>query len=188
MGDEALAMKDKIIEEVRTQLDDCREQAKTLVDKLNEKEEVTGRQHESQPSGPEKNVDVDEKLTTDSVIVQSQKDEIALLKHQLQRLRDELFGLQKATGQDHVPSQTRVLHFINNPISSEFASRGKTQPPSSQKFNTVLEELRHLREENRRLQDLVIQRTDEISNSSSSSNSANQLSSSNVVDQSQQRE
>ena len=182
--DHALAEKDKVIEDVRGQLDECRQEAKTLIDKLNEREDKI----EKQKAVLSVEASVEQKPALDSAIVQSQKDEIALLKHQLQRLRDELFGLQKAAGQDFVPSQTRVLHLVNNPASVEAVSRGKTQQPPSQKFNTALEELRHLREENRRLQDLVIQRTDEISNSSSSSNSANQLSSSNVVDQSQQRE
>ena len=61
----------------------------------------------------------------------------------------------RATGQDFAPNQTRVLHFVNNPASTAAVAAGRSQP--LQKFSTTLEELRHIREENRRLRDMVIQ-------------------------------
>jgi len=140
-----VASKDGLIEELRGLLDESRAQTKALMDKSLECESKTSITPQlSQPSASE------------LVQLQSQKEEIRQLKFQLQRLKDELFGLQKATGLDYVPSQTRVLHLVQNPSAASTASKSCTP---GQKFSNQTEELRHLRDENKRLQDLLLSRT-----------------------------
>jgi hypothetical protein len=134
-----IASKDKIVDDLRSQLDELRECYKASMDRtaeLEEKEKLPIVESSVKPSS-----EID-------VAMQVQREEIMQLRHQLQRLKDELLGLQQVTGMDFVPGRTRVLHLVSNPTAS------LTQGGGNQKFSNTLEELRYLREENKRLQAL----------------------------------
>jgi mitotic spindle assembly checkpoint protein MAD1 len=144
-----VASKDGMIAELRVILDESRSQIKMLMEKSFDSESTSTITPQVVQS------------SADAVQLQNHKEEIRQLKFQLQRLKDELFGLQKATGLDYVPSQTRVLHLVQNPT----AGAVKSSIGPGKKFATHIEELRHLREENKRLQELVLQRSDDIDSS-----------------------
>lgn len=154
-----VASKDEMIEQLRVILDESRAQLKVLMEKSFDSEGKS-------TITPQ----VAQSTAADAVQLQSHKEEVRQLKFQLQRLKDELFGLQKATGLDYVPSQTRVLHLIQNPAAGAGASKSSSGPGKT--FATQIEELRYLREETKRLQELVLHRTDDIDSSDGKDNSS----------------
>ena len=111
--------------------------------------------------------------------LEASRREAATLRRQIQGMRDELLGLQKATGIDYIPDQVRVVHLRRNPAAVALGKMkavddndtgtgtgtgedGKTLTTPSA-LARPMEELRHLREENRRLRDMALRQVDESS-------------------------
>jgi len=74
------------------------------------------------------------------------------LKNEVKKMKNSLHELQHMNLIDYVPSETKVLHMINNPFSSKVQSIGKEIPS----FSTVPnEKLKHLVAENKLLKKTV---------------------------------
>jgi mitotic spindle assembly checkpoint protein MAD1 len=100
----------------------------------------------------------------------AQRDESVALRTQIHRLKDELLGLQKATGLDFVPERVRVLHLRKNPAAVALGEPTDADASSSGSSNALtrpLEELRRLRDENRRLRDMALHATASMSDENS---------------------
>jgi len=100
----------------------------------------------------------------------AQREESAALRMQIHGLKDELLGLQKATGLDFVPERVRVLHLRQNPAAVALGGPTDAAASSSGSSNALtrpLEELRKLRDENRRLRDMALHATASMSDENS---------------------
>jgi len=163
-ADKLLISKDNLIEDLRQQLDSCRDEMKELFLKIDNTIGVKKETEVVDETPPDSRVSSADKLT-----IQTLKEEIQQLKFQSQKQKDELLGLQKLSGVDFLPDRTRVLHMVVNP-SNPSGHTTQGNPVVS-----TLESMRCLREENRRLQDLIIQKTSlEEEQNNSGSNSSNQ--------------
>ncbi len=74
------------------------------------------------------------------------------LKNEVKKMKNSLHELQHMNLIDYVPSETKVLHMINNPFSSKVQSIGKEIPSFSTLPN---EKLKHLVAENKLLKKTV---------------------------------
>lgn len=182
-----LQAKDKALTELQGVLDDSRGHAASLVAQISKlKDSNTAR---NTITDTKKNTNTNTLSTKEEDIRTTDKEsesyqrlqqESAQLQSELKTVKDELIGLQRATGMDFVPGEVRVLHLVHNPSSHSFQSEvaptnAVTDSTSSENkrksaYITPIEELRRLREDNRRLRDMVIQRTNDGDTASSSNN------------------
>lgn len=147
-----MTIKDDTIAALQKELDRARASHASLVKEIENMEAQTappllpscmGSPQAATPSSPQ----------SSARNLETQREEALKLRSQIQGLRDELLGLQKATGVDFVPGRVRVLHLRQNPA----AAAGVASKGASETLASCLEELRNLRDENRRLRDMAIQ-------------------------------
>jgi len=136
-----LAKKDQVIANIRTELDECRAEAMLLSSKV---------------------TDTEERFNAGVL-------EINELRRTRDKLREQLFGLQHATGMDFVPGKTRVLHLTQNPASAAIASASSSSSSAAMQrlqgppVSTVpLEELKRLRVENKRLTEALAEAASQV--------------------------
>ena len=162
MGSKATEMtkvvkiKDDTIDALQKELDKARASHAGLVKEM-ENMEALGKSQPAPPSSSSLMGSPHAAKTSSPQVsarhLDAQREEALELRSQIQGLRDELLGLQKATGIDFVPGRVRVLHLRQNPA----AAAGVASKGTSETFVNSLEELRRLRDENHRLRDMAIQ-------------------------------
>jgi len=124
-----LTLKEELIQQLRQDLDACREQLQPLL--LLQLNNSTAA-----------NTVV---IKTESV-EQSPSEEVAVLTAEKAALQQDLQTLQAVTGMDFIPGNTKVLHLVSNP-SSRFAKHTASAVISS----LPMDELRRLRLQNKQL-------------------------------------
>mmetsp|Transcript_31687 Transcript_31687/g.32280 ORF Transcript_31687/g.32280 Transcript_31687/m.32280 type:complete len:267 (+) Transcript_31687:245-1045(+) len=86
-----------------------------------------------------------------------------MLRSRVVELQDQLECLQRAVGIDYIPGKTKVLHIADNPYASarqQFLKSRSDMTEEEHRVN-IFDEVKRLRTENRRLQALCIQHTEE---------------------------
>ncbi len=152
----ALLLKDKAIKELQSDLSSCRSEMKSAMD------ELASRMSGTSPTSATTSADtLTEQLT-------AAKDELVYLKRQNMTLRDEMLGIQRASGIDFAPDSVRVLHLAKNPADAALAAKGlatvKVSRTPHGAIQTPVDEMKAIREENSRLRGLLLQHTGPDSN------------------------
>jgi mitotic spindle assembly checkpoint protein MAD1 len=163
-----LKIKDDTISDLQQQLDTCRTVHADLLSEVETlKTEPLSTASTAAAAAP---IHLPASPQVSARQLDAQRDESVALRTQIQRLKDELLGLQKATGLDFVPERVRVLHLRKNPAAvalGEPTDAAASSSASSNALTRPLEELRRLRDENRRLRDMALHATASMSDENS---------------------
>lgn len=179
-NERSLQLKDSVIETLRSEVDACRREARAIaaqaanaatlsVEVKRLSELVQTRDKTKPPPPPPPHPSKGDEQQSSEEALKTAKEEIASLREQVSDLKQQLRCLQRDVGIDYIPSRTKVLHMVLNPAGAA-AEWGARQQPRGRGGDAaggrgggknILDELKHLRAENRRLQTLCLQRTDE---------------------------
>lgn len=189
--DTMVKLKNDVIDNLRSELDELRKQYQTVTSNYSqlqqEKQDLLLQQSSLQQQLEQaKNVTASaapEKTQEDNnggaaMITEEESDEVREWKEKYEELSANYQQLQQMSGIDYLPQKTKILRFVDNPSMKNFPALSSATSVQATTFPP--EQLRALKQENRQLRQEVEKLREAAANPSSSANSALNLSDENI--------